>query len=178
MIDPLTQLLQTIEKASLDRDNKLAESITSIIRQQTISGQLSTLQQQKEILAHLFDKSSSYTNLVMLGGYAALFAIWQLMKSQLSYGKETLIAILLISSIILFAGFEVIKMISQAFFLRRLNMIIESNASQNERLQWWSIAFQDNSVKQTKIWIYFLIPTVFTGFGAGLILLWVFLQSI
>lgn len=178
MIDPLKQLFEKIEKASLERDQRLADSISSIIRQQNVSGQLSILQQQKEILAHVYEKASSYTNLVMIGGYAAMFAIWQLMKAHLTNGQELLIASLVTSSIILFAGFEVFKMISHALFFRKLDKIISSAIPDHERAQGWQIAWKDYSAKESTIWLYFLVPTVLTGFTAAFALLWIFLRSI
>jgi hypothetical protein len=170
--------LERVEKASLERDKKLADSITSVIRQQNLSGQLSILQQQKEILAYVYEKASSYTNLVMIGGYAAMFAIWQLMKSHLSNGQELLVAILVTSSMILFVGFEVFKMISHALFFRKLNKIISSSIPDHERIQGWQIAWKNYSATESRIWVYFLIPTVITGFAAGFLLLWIFLRSI
>jgi hypothetical protein len=178
MIDPVRQVLEKIEKASVERDKRLADSITSVIRLQNISGQLSSLQQQKEILAHIYEKNSAYSNLVMIGGYAAMFALWQLMKHHFNYGQELLVAILVASSIILFAGFEVFKMISSALFLRRLDKILTSGFPESERVQGWQVAWNDYSSKQSRAWIYFLVPTVLTGFGAGFVLLWIFLVNI
>jgi hypothetical protein len=178
MIDPVRQLLEKLEKAGVERDKRLADSITSVIRLQNVSGQLSSLQQQKEILAHIYEKASAYTNLVMIGGYAAMFALWQLMKSHLTYGQELLVATLVTSSIILFAGFEVLKMISSALFFRRLDKILSSSVLESERVQGWQVAWKDYSAKQSRAWIYFLVPTVLTGFGAGFILLGIFLGNI
>lgn len=178
MINPIKLLLEKIEKESIGRDKRLEGLITGVIRQQNFSGQLSTLQQQKEILAYVYEKTSAYTNLVMIGGYAAMFAIWQLVKAHLSNGQELLIATLVTSSIILFAGFEVFKMISHALFFRRLYKIISSNIPDHERPQSWLIAWKDYSAKESRVWVYFLVPTVITGFSAAFTLLWVFLRSI
>ena len=166
-----------IQKDSLDRDNELSKLIASVIRQQQLLGQISTLQHQKEILAHIYEKALSYTNLVMLGGYAGIFGTWQLMKNNLSSNQESLVACLIISSIMLFAGFELFKMISQAFFIRRLDKILSKNFPENEQISAWQIGFKEYEIKQARIWLYFLIPTVLTGFGAGFILLWIFLTG-
>jgi hypothetical protein len=178
MIDPLKQWLGRNEKVRLERDKQLANSIESVIRQQNLLGQISIVQQQKEILAFVYERASSYSNLVMIGGYAAMFAVWQLMKPHLSKGQELLIAALVTSSIILFAGFEIFKMISHALFFRRLDKIISSSIRDHERTQSWQIAWKDYSATESRIWVYFLIPTVITGFAAGFILLWIFLRSI
>ncbi len=120
-MDRLKQMLEQMEKASLDRDNKLSESIKSVMRQQSLTGQIAILQQQKEILAHVYQKAAAYTNLVMIGGYAAAFGIWQLTKEFIGAEQSMIVGLLIIASIVLFAGFEVYKMISHAVFFRKLN---------------------------------------------------------
>lgn len=181
MSDPFNQIRQQfekMEKARLDRDNDIVNSINSIIRQQSLSGQLSILQQQKEILAHVYDKASAYSNLIMMGGYAAIFAIWQLMKSHLNFWQESLIAFLVTSSIILFTGFEIYKMISHAVFFRRLDKILSSSVPESQHVQAWQIAWKQRQAKESTIWIYFLIPTLLTGVGAGFVALWIFFRTI
>lgn len=167
-----------MEKSRLEGDERLANSINSVIRHQNLSGQILALEQHKEILAHIYEKASSYTNLVMIGGYAAMFTIWQLMKSRLANGEELLVAILITSSVIIFAGFEVFKMISHAIFFRQLDRVLSSSVSDHERAQGWQTAWKAYAAKESRIWIYFVIPTVVTGFGAGFILLWIFLRNI
>lgn len=81
MVDQLNKVLEKINKESIERDQKLGRAIESVIRQQNLSGQIGAIQLQKEILTHSYEKTTAYTNLVMIGGYAGMFAIWQLMKS-------------------------------------------------------------------------------------------------
>ena len=177
-MDPLKRILEQIEKASIEKDKRLANAIDSVIHQQNLSGQISIIQQQKEILAYVYQKNTAYTNLVMIGGYAGVFAIWQLTKGHLSAGQELMVALLLTISIFLFAGFEVFKMITHAIFFRRLNRIITSNIPETERPKAWQVAWNDFSQQESRIWLFFLIPTVLTGFGAGFFLLWIFVWNI
>lgn len=179
-MDPIRQLqiaLEMIEKQSLKRDQELEKRIGGLIRRQNLSDQISAIEQLKDVLAHLYDKASAYTNIVMIGGYAAIFGIWQLMKSHLTYGQEVLVAVLITISILLFTGFEVYKMISQAIFFRRLNRILV-NFQESQQMQAWRLAFDEHSANQSTVWLYFLVPTVITGFGAGFILLYIFLGQV
>ena len=177
-MDALKRILEKMERASLERDQKLFNSINSVLKQQNISGQISIIQQQKEILAYIYEKATIYTNLVMIGGYAGVFAVWQLTKEYLSKGEVMLVALLVSSSILLFAGFEVYKMISHAIFFRRLNKIIMSSIPEPERPEAWKIASNDFSQQESRIWLFFLIPTVLTGFGGGFALIWIFIRNI
>jgi len=125
-MNDLFNIIQKVEQASIERDKKLADTIDSAIRQQNISGQISSFQQHKEILALVYQKSSAYANLIIIGGYAGMFAIWQFTKTYLNETIVIITALLITTSIILFAGFEVYKMISTAFFMKRLNRILIS----------------------------------------------------
>ena len=178
MVDQLNKVLEKINKESIERDQKLGRAIESVIRQQNLSGQIGAIQLQKEILTHSYEKTTAYTNLVMIGGYAGMFAIWQLMKSHFSTSEELMIGSLMAASILLFAAHEVYKMISQALFFRRLNKVLSSEVSDDERGRGYQIAWRDNAVMESKIWIYFLIPTLLTGFGSGLLILFVFLRAL
>lgn len=169
--------LKKIDEESVKRDQQLEKEIKKLIRNQGLSDQISVLQQQKEILAHVYDKASAYTNIVMTVGYAAVFGIWQLMKDHLTYGQNLLVAVLVIISIMLFAGFEVYKMISHAFFFRRLNKIL-TNFPGNEQGEAWKIAWNEYSTNESRIWVYFLIPTVLSGFGVGFLLLLLFIRQV
>jgi len=178
MFDRITQVLEQVERASIERDQNLANSINSVIQQQSLAGQLSSLQQQKEILAYVYEKAVAYTNLVIIGGYAGMFAIWQLMRTRFALSQELIVAALMTSSIILFVGFEVYKMISNAYFYRQLDRVISSQVPELERAHAWQIAWKNHGAKEAKVWIYFLVPTVITGFGAGFLLLWNFIAAI
>ncbi|MDD3580094.1 MAG: hypothetical protein PHW74_03615 [Desulfobacca sp.] len=169
-----SNLLENINKAITERDKKLVDYINRIIRQQNLSGQISVSQQQKEFLAYIYRKAASYTNLVIIAGYTGIFAVWQLTKNQLTDVQEAIVALLSTASLLLFAGYEVYKMISQTLFLRRLDRITKSQITEVERPRVWQLAWDDFSRKEIRVWSYFLIPTLLTGFGAGFLLLWIF----
>lgn len=82
-----------------------------------------------------------------------MFAIWQLMKAHISSNEELLIGSLRASSILLFSGHEVFKMISQALFFRRLDRVLSSEVNDDERGRGWQIAWREHSAKESRIWI-------------------------
>lgn len=171
-------MLEALDKARIAGDEELAKSINEVIFHINKLGHASQRQQQKEILSYVYQKASGYTNLVMLGGYASAFAIWQLTK-QYMLAWESLTAGLLINcSVILFAGFEVYKMIAHGFFFRRLDRVLKSEIPDHEIPGAWQIAWDDYSAKESRVWLFFLIPTVLTGFGGGFFLLWVFANNL
>ncbi|MDD5044658.1 MAG: hypothetical protein PHH69_05850 [Candidatus Omnitrophica bacterium] len=67
-------------------------------------------------------------------------------------------------------------MITEALFIQRINKIIEENIAPEERLSVWEGVFKEYARKQSKIWVYFLIPTVLSGFSAAFILIFQFIR--
>lgn len=177
-MDQLRKILETMEKARIQGDQELSRSINDVASHVKRFGHASALQQQKEILSHVYQKASGYTNLVMIGGYASAFAIWQLTKEQLTPEQSLIVGFLIVTSVVLFAGFEVYKMIADAFFFRRLNRVLEKEVAEHERGEAWQIAWNQHAVAETRMWALFVVPTIFTGFGAGFYLLWLFSMNL
>ena len=173
-MDQLHRKLEAMERARIKDDEELAKVINGVLFQLNRLGNTSARQQKKEILSHVYQKASGYTNLVMFGGYAAAFAIWQLTKEHLSRDQSMIVGFLIIVSVILFAGFEVYKMISQAFFLRKLNRVLKKDIPLDQHDDAWQIAWDEFAAAESRMWALFLAPTIITGFGAGFYLLWVF----
>lgn len=59
----------------------------------------------------LYDKSASYTNLVMAAGYAAYFAMWSNTSPLISHCLARVSAALMLTSLLVFIFWEVAKMI-------------------------------------------------------------------
>lgn len=177
-MDQLQRILQEMDKARMDGDERLAKSINEVLFHINRFGHASTRQVQKEILSHIYQKASGYTNLVMLGGYASAFGIWHLTKDNLSPERSMVVGFLILTSVILFAGFEVYKMVAHALFFRRLDRIIKADIQEQERPGAWQIAWDQYSAQESRVWVFFLIPTVISGFGAGFYLLWIFATNL
>ena len=59
----------------------------------------------------LYDKSTSYTNLIMAAGYAAYFAMWSNTSPLISHRLARVSAALMLTSLLVFIFWEVSKMI-------------------------------------------------------------------
>ena len=172
------KLIQKTHKDSVKRDQELLNHINMIIKTQNLNNQIAVIEQYKQILSHLYQNAISYTNLIILAGYAGIFAIWQLTRDKLDNTITIWIALLISCSLIIFVGHEVWKMISEALFFRRLNKIIEKNITEKDRITAWQLAFVEYAQRQSKTWAYFLIPTVLFGFSAGFILIYQFIKTL
>ncbi len=174
----IEQLIQNFRNEWLNQDSKLVEHINAIIKQQNLTGQVSLIEQQKQILSHIYQKAISYTNLIVLAGYAGIFGIWQHTREILSRETTIWVALLTSCSLLIFVGYEVWKMIAEAIFIKRINKIIEENVALQERLAVWQQVFSEYARKQSKIWIFFLAPTLLFGFSAAFILIFQFIKNL
>jgi hypothetical protein len=68
MVDRLKVVLEKINNESKERDQNLGRTINNVIRQQKLSGHIGAIQVHREILTHVYEKPSTYTNLAMIGG--------------------------------------------------------------------------------------------------------------
>ena len=69
------------------------------------------LEAQQKLIAVSYDKAATYTTVIIFGGYAGMFALWQLTKDYLSKPQALWAALLILVSLVSFVLFEVGKMV-------------------------------------------------------------------
>ena len=135
-----------------------------------------------DIQTKIFDRAAAYTNLIMLGGYAGGFAIWNFTREILGKQAEVWVALLLTISLATFIFFEVFKMIylsgtvlkQRAIFTKALSPgqfsaeLRELEQSENKRITKWLMP----------VWIASLVVAVPTAIGAIGICLWNFVTAL
>jgi hypothetical protein len=80
-----------------------------------------------EIQSKLFDKSSAYANLIMVGGYAGAFAIWSYTKTSLTQRGNVATALLLGFSLSVFIFFEIYKMGKSILHYNQIRSLLNEN---------------------------------------------------
>lgn len=71
---------------------------------------------QRDAMERLFDKSMSYSNLMVAAGYAGAFSAWSTTSPKLSDTANAVIGLCLGISLLIFIFFEIFKMVSNAWF--------------------------------------------------------------
>lgn len=66
---------------------------------------------QERLIAVSYDKAATYTTVIIFGGYAAVFGLWQLTRDYLSKPQALWAALLVLVSLTSFVLFEVGKMV-------------------------------------------------------------------
>lgn len=89
----------------------LAEVIQHIAKQEREKLAAQILEGYQKLITVSYDKAASYTTVIIFGGYAGFFAIWQLTREYLSKEQALWSALLIMISMLSFVLFEVAKMI-------------------------------------------------------------------
>jgi len=89
----------------------LAEVVQHIAKQEQEKLAAQITEAQHKLLTMSYDKAAAYTTVIVFGGYAGFFAIWQLSKDYLSKGQALWAALLILISLLAFVLFEVLKMV-------------------------------------------------------------------
>lgn len=152
------------------RDDELAEELRKLLTDRQHDAAAAQVQMFKDVLAAQFRESSSYTNLVILGGYAGIFALWQLMSATLPNSWRLVVTILMTCSVMLFSAHELFKMMRHERLQAKLRRAIAQLTAQ-QRLAAWQTAEDAFQLGESRIWPWFLVPTAWSGLLAGVILL-------
>lgn len=90
---------------------------------------------QLRVVSATFHRSVAYTNLMLAGGYAGFFGLWQLTKEFIAKDQALWAALLMLVSIVTFILFEVIKMIIISLAVQRHAVRLRSpDASRDPQL--------------------------------------------
>ncbi|MCH5488319.1 hypothetical protein [Pseudomonas syringae] len=123
-------------------------------------------------------QASTYTNLILVAGYAGFFAFWSTLVAKLPGWLYALSGLLALLSLICFICWELIKMIWGNVHLNRTNEMIIKTVRGPKAIALIDAASSLHSAKITKLWMWFLVPTVACGMSAGFLLLGYFVLEV
>jgi hypothetical protein len=129
-----------------------------------------------------FNAAQAYTNVIIFGGYAALFAIWTLTKDFLSKEQAFLAGLLLGISVLTYVLYEIFGMLFRAKELWRVRSLLAADFSPAEFL----VAHQQllRSTNFRMLWIALPVwgvafaVAVLTGIGAAVVLFTCFVRAL
>ncbi len=91
--------------------SNLAEVIQHIAKQQQEKLASDIAEAQQKLITVSYDKAASYTTVIIFGGFAGFFALWQLSKTYLTKEQTLWSALLILVAMFSFVLFEVLKMV-------------------------------------------------------------------
>lgn len=147
---------QTPEKSYID-SAELKERMRSVV----------------DLQGRMWEKAQSYSNVIMLAGYAGIFAIWSLVKDKLSPCETGIIAILLGISLILYISFELYSMILRSLYAKgALNVMSTDPTKYFEALAEFEEKVRRSAATLSKVWVWVLPPTIFSGYAAAIYMMY------
>lgn len=136
------------------------------------------IEQQKKIVLSSYEQSKSYSNIIMMGGYAGIFAIWSFTKADLEQWQSMTVGLLAILSVFSFVLLEIYGVWLRS--TQTFNLLKQLKTA--EKLGQFPIGYGKEEMKRietmAKVWPYFFFFTLGTGVLAGLILLWAFVSKL
>jgi hypothetical protein len=107
-----------------------------------------------EIQSQLFDKAATYSNLIMVAGYAGVFTIWGNIKTQLTPATNLWIALLLGFSLCAFICYQIFKMAGHVLHFLRVRSLLTENLRLEVFFERWNALdrqARDFSLKSTVV---------------------------
>ena len=134
----------------------------------------------KEMVTSGYDQARSYTNLLLITGYAGAFAIWNFTREDMTAVGQATIALLLLLSLTTFVVFEVYKMTMLSLILMRHSKVLAAQTTPADFLREHQKYRTEIELSVHRwllpIWLVSLVVSVVTALLAGLLLVFTFLS--
>jgi hypothetical protein len=132
------------------------------------------IQKQKELIASSYEQAKNYSNIIMMGGYAGLFTIWNFTKSDLEKWQNITVGLLALISVFLFVLFELYGLWLRS--TQTFNLISQLKIA--EKLGSFPSSYGKQEIERTetlsKVWPYFFFSALGAALLAAAILAWSF----
>jgi peptidoglycan/LPS O-acetylase OafA/YrhL len=122
--------------------------------------------------------AANYTNLILVAGYAGFFGFWTTLAPRLPGKLYAVTGLLALLSLITFITWEIVKMIWGQRHLSKTNSILTDHRFAGKQVEMYEAALALYAARSNKVWPWFLIPTLVTGGGAGVLLIGCFCHQL
>ena len=174
--------------ASLDGIEKLLDELSSVYERldkedakneaNNDSELHNFIQKQKEVITNSYEHAKQYSNIIILGGYAGLFAIWNFTKDTISDRQVWSVGLLVLISLLIYIIFElygswlrttqVNNQMKELLIAEQLNKFPEEyGKSELSRVS-----------KFMSVWPYFFFGAVAFALSAAFILIYSFIAAL
>ena len=131
------------------------------------------------IISHSYDKASSYSNLIIMAGYALFFTFWSNIRGEIGAVWGNRSAALVIVSALVFILWEIAGMISSSLLFKKLydlgKVAPDRFQAEAERVRKETEKFQ---ARWARWWILELILTIVPGFLGAFILVLLYVPTL
>lgn len=142
-------------------------------------------------VASMYDAAKAYHTTVLTIGYAGFFAIWAFSREYLPQKISFLVGASIGISIVFYVVFEIFQMLYLMLIIVRARQflvpkrlpgsladILEFSESHKINAELFQNTLKKSGLFLIFVWPFFFIPSLFSGFGGGLLLLYNFFAHI
>lgn len=140
---------------------------------------------QIKILSASYEQQKAYTNLIIVAGYAGLFALWQLNRDHIGRRLGLTAALLLLLSISIFVIAEIYRAHFVGKLIRRYYQAVQKARDASPSLEAINFALtefdqcqRNESAKSASWWIFVFWATMVSGVAAAILLLVSFVHAL
>jgi len=127
------------------------------------------------ILSKTYDKASTYTNIIIMAGYALFFTFWAQVKDEVAAVDARLSAVYVLISVLIFLVWEIFSMIRGALNLKNLNGLTNVPADKfRDQMAIYNKKNEEFNASFTRYWFYQLLFTIVFGFSGAVVLIWAY----
>lgn len=121
--------------------------------------------------SRVFEHAKGYSNVILLAGYAGLFAIWGFVRSDLSKFEAGLVAILTGISLIIYVSYEIYSMVIKSVVMQKAIFVSEGgNDNYIERLERARLDIFKTTSTGIKVWKWCILIASLLAYGSAIYL--------
>ena len=136
------------------------------------------IEAQKELLAHTFSQAQSYTNVILIAGYAGFFAIWTQFGADMTRATRFWSGLLISLSVAGFIAWEVYGMIQRSQAMLGIARAVNDPERFEELMDQQRATEHERAIQVGRAWLFALPFIAGTGFLALSIILSAFIHGL
>lgn len=165
-LDSISSMYSSLEIEDAKKENTGQDDLSEFI------------QEQKSVVSGTYEHAKQYANIIILGGYAGLFTIWNFSRDELIGWQVMLVGLFSLISLLAFISFEIFASWVRASQVN--NQFAELEEA--ERLHEFPKNYGKDELQRTKrfmkVWPYFFFTAVGFALGAVAILVYSFVSGL
>lgn len=129
------------------------------------------MSEQRKFLVETFQQARAYLNVILIAGYAGLFALWTTFQDRLSSLSILVSGLLACVSIMLFVAWELYSMVKRQQAVKMLRMMVDQPSRFEKGFPQFLERFQATAARLERGWWATVIVTTLAGMTAYLVIL-------
>ena len=132
------------------------------------------IESQKEMLASSYEHAKQYVNIIILGGYAGIFAIWNFTSDDLEKWQTLAVGLCVLTSLFIYIVFELYGVWLRTTQVRNQMQQLEEAGQLNMLPAEYGKSEMERAKRYIAIWPYFFFGAISFALAGSAILIYSF----